>query len=95
MLLGDASRSERSVSTDERSTAETAADDAISASIRRQLGADSLVGRFAIGIRSLNGQVTLSGTVGSYAARDRAVAIALGTEGVSKVLNRIVVNTNY
>jgi osmotically-inducible protein OsmY len=47
-----------------------------------------------IGIRTVSGNVTLTGTVGSYPARDKAVNIANGTSGVKSVDNRIAVNTN-
>ena len=77
-----------------RSSSGMAADNAISASIRRQLSADAIVREFAIGIRTIDRKVTLTGTVGSYPARDRAVQIASNTDGVSGVDNRIMVNTN-
>lgn len=95
LLLGGASSPESGVSTDDRSSAEQAADKAISATVRQKLGADPAVSRYAIGISTKGGQVTLTGTVGSFAARDRAVQIAGGTEGVTGVRNRISVNTNY
>jgi len=37
---------------------------------------------------------TLSGTVGSFPARDRAVQIATDTDGVNSVRNQVMVNTN-
>ncbi len=95
ILLGDASTTEPGLSTDDRSSAEVAADNAISAAIRQKLGADPAVKRYAIGISTIDGHVTLRGTVGSFAARDGAVRIASGTDGVKSVRNRIVVNTNY
>jgi len=94
MLLGGASSGESGRVADGRSDAQVAADNAISADIRRKLGADDLVREFAIGIRTADYVVTLSGTVGSFAARDRAVQIATGTPRVASVRNRIVVNTN-
>ena len=94
ILLGDASSGEGSMPADERGSAQLAADDAISAAIRRKLSADELLSRYAIGIRTVNGEVTLSGTVGSYEARDRAVQVATATDGVRRVSNRLIVNTN-
>ncbi len=95
ILLGDASTSERGMSTDNRSSAQVADDNAISATIRRKLSADSTVSRYTIGISTYERDVTLSGTVGSYPARDRAIQIATDTDGVRSVRNRLVVNTNF
>ena len=93
MLLGGGSAGE-SVPTDSRSATQAAHDTAISGSIRRQFSANADIGRFPIGIRTVSGVVTLSGTVGSYPVRDRAEQIARDTEGVRRVDSRIVVNTN-
>ena len=93
MLLGNTSSRESSPGTSTGSTV-SAADSAISGEIRRKLSADSELRQYTIGIRTQDGRVTLSGTVGSYDARDRAVAIARGTQGVRDVDNRIIVNTN-
>lgn len=94
ILLGNASTAERGISTDDRSSSQVAADNAISATIRQRLGADPAVNQYAIGISTVHSNVTLSGTVGSFTARDRAVEIASGTDGVRSVRNRLVVNTN-
>jgi len=94
MLLGNASSGDGGMSTDQRSSSQVAADNTISATIRRKLSADSTVSQYAIGIRTVDRNVTLSGTVGSFPARDRAVQIATDTDGVNNVRNQIMVNTN-
>ena len=94
MLLGNASTGDGNVSIDTRSGSQVAADNTISATIRRKLSADSVVSKYAIGIRTVDSNVTLSGTVGSFPARDRAVQIADDTDGVTNVRNQIMVNTN-
>jgi osmotically-inducible protein OsmY len=94
LLLGDASTAESDMSTDTRSSSQVAADNTISATIRRKFSADSTLRQYAIGIRTHDSNVTLSGTVGSFAARDRAVQIATDTDGVRKVRNQLIVNTN-
>ncbi len=94
MLLGNASSADSGVSTDTRSSSQVAADDTISATIRRKFSADSTVNKYSIGIRTHDSNVTLSGTVGSFPARDRAVEIATDTDGVRSVRNQIMVNTN-
>ena len=92
MLLGNTTSRESTAST--QTSSSSAADSAISGEIRRKLGEDDGLSQYAIGIRTRAGKVTLSGTVGSYPLRDRAVSIANGTAGVSEVDNRIIVNTN-
>ena len=62
--------------------------------IRQRFSQDPDVSRYTIGIRTVDGSVTLSGTVGSYSIRDRAVQLARTTDGVRAVDSRIVVNTN-
>lgn len=94
MLLGNASSGDGGISTDQRSSSQVAADNTISATIRRKLSTDSMVSQYAIGIRTMDRNVTLSGTVGSFPARDRAVQIASDTDGVNSVRNQIMVNTN-
>ena len=94
LLLGDASSGDGGLSTDQRSSSQAAADNTISATIRRKFGADSTLSQYAIGIRTVDRNVTLSGTVGSFPARDRAVQIATDTDDVNGVRNRIMVNTN-
>ena len=66
----------------------------IKVKLRRKLSADSTVNQYAIGIRTVDSNVTLSGTVGSFSARDRAVRIATDTDGVKSVRNQIMVNSN-
>lgn len=78
----------------DRDSAQVAQDDAISAAIRQQFSSDRALSQYSIGIRTLDRKVTLSGTVGNYQTRDRAVQIASNTKNVGGVNNRIVVNTN-
>jgi hyperosmotically inducible protein len=94
MLLGNNTSSDGGSASADRSLEEATQDDAISASIRAQYSADSAISEYSIGIRTFDQTVTLSGTVGSYQARDRAIQIASNTKNVAKVINRMVVNTN-
>ncbi len=94
LLLGNASSAESGVSTDQRSSSQVDADNTISATIKRKFSTDSAVSQYPIGIRTVDSSVTLSGTVGSFPARDRAVQIATDTDGVRSVRNQIMVNTN-
>lgn len=93
MLLGNTSTAEPAAG-GTGNAAPSAADNAISGSIRRQFSSDAAIRDYAIGIRTISGNVVLTGTVGTYPARDRALLIARNTNGVRNVDNRIVVNTN-
>ncbi|MGI9236167.1 MAG: BON domain-containing protein [Woeseiaceae bacterium] len=76
---------------DERSATVVASDSAITTKIKGKYAADSVVSVFSIGVRTWEGIVTLSGTVGSYNARDQAEAIAKSTGGVKAVNNLIAI----
>ena len=93
MLLGNNTSSEPP-RTQSRNMAQVRGDSTISGAIRAQYSQDADLNAFMIGIRTVSGNVTLTGTVGSYPARDKAASIANGTSGVKSVDNRIVVNTN-
>lgn len=93
MLLGGSSQGDQSPSTATGSQAPSAEDRQITASIQRQYEAIEALGNAGIGVRTLNRVVTLDGTVPAYAVRDRAVEIATNTPGVTRVANRIVVNS--
>lgn len=94
MLLGNGSSNDSSPSTSTGATASSEEDNVISAAIRQAYSDDQELRQFNIGVRTVSGRVTLTGTVGSYASRDRAVEIASNTRGVDNVSNRLVVNTN-
>ena len=85
MMVGGGQSADRP----QRSAAVAMEDSAISGKIRSKYAADSVVSVFEIGIRTWDGTVTLSGTVGSYAARERAESIASNTGGVQAVNNYI------
>lgn len=93
MLLGNNSSAEPATRSS-GDASRSAADSAISGAIRQQYVADADISRFSVGIRTLAGRVTLTGTVGSYDVRDRVVDIARNTHGVVSVDSRVVVNTN-
>ena len=93
MLLGNNSSGEP-VSTNGTTAVQTSADSRISGTIRQQYSNDAEIRNFTLGIRTSSGRVILTGTVGSYDIRDRAVDIARNTRGVVSVDSRVVVNTN-
>jgi len=67
------------------------ADARINVNISNKYAADNEVKRADIGIEVNAGIVTLTGTVDSDAAAIRAISIAKSTEGVSRVISRLVV----
>jgi hypothetical protein len=93
-LLVSDSRSRAPAMEQDEGTGRSPRDNAIEAELRQNLDRDAELKNYTIGVRIQDGKVTLSGAVGSYPARDRAVAIARRTNGVRSVDNRIVVNTN-
>ena len=74
---------------DERPASVVASDSAITTTIKGKYTADSIVSVFSIGVRTYEGNVTLSGSVHSIAARDRAVTLAKETDGVRSVDDQI------
>lgn len=76
---------------DDRPASVVTSDSAITSKIKGKYAADSVVSVFDIGVRTYEGTVTLTGRVGSYAARNQAHALAKGTGGVVAVNNQIVI----
>jgi osmotically-inducible protein OsmY len=76
----------------DREASVVASDVAITTMIKGQLLTDTSVNVFKIGVRTYKGTVTLSGKVGSVAARNQASFIAEGTKGVVVVTNLIVID---
>ena len=88
LAVGGSSGANQQGST-ERSSGVVSSDNTITAKIKAEFAEDSLVGGFNVGIRTYKGSVTLSGSVGSLAAREQAVRLARNTNGVVAVNNQI------
>lgn len=91
LMVGGAAVGGYQLGKDERPAGVVASDSAITTKIKGKYAADSVVSVFSIGVRTYEGTVTLTGTVGSYIARDQAEAIAKGTKDVKAVNNLIEV----
>ena len=91
LMVGGAAVGGYQVGKDERPAGVVASDSAITTKIKGKYAADSVVSVFGIGVRTYEGTVTLTGTVGSHIARDQAETIAKGTKGVKAVNNLIEV----
>jgi osmotically-inducible protein OsmY len=66
-------------------------DTAVTTRVKTGLSGDNLLKDTAIDVDTSDHVVTLRGTVGSSAAKDRAAEIAGGIEGVARVVNQLVV----
>ena len=69
----------------QRSIGEVIDDSLITAKIKTSMAADPQVSALAIDVDTANGVVSLTGEVKSEEARQRAIQLAQGTEGVKKV----------
>jgi hyperosmotically inducible periplasmic protein len=67
-------------------------DAGITTAVKTKLAADDTVKAHQIDVDTANGVVTLTGTVDMPAAREKAVTIARGTDGVKDVVDHITVN---
>ena len=70
-------------------TADT--DNALGSRVKSQLSSDAQVKGAAIDVTAKNGVVLLQGTVPSRTARQRALTVARGTDGVTQVVDRLKV----
>lgn len=89
LMVGGAGVAGYQLGKDERPASVVTADAAITAKIKGKYVADSVVSAFNINVDTYESRVTLRGTVGSLAARNRAVAIATETDGVRSVDDQI------
>jgi osmotically-inducible protein OsmY len=69
----------------QRSVGDVIDDSLITTKIKARFAADPQVSALAINIDTVNGIVSLTGVVDSEQARQRAIQLAQGTEGVKQV----------
>jgi hyperosmotically inducible protein len=67
------------------------ADTSVTTRVKAGFSGEKLLQNTAIDVETTDRVVTLKGTVGSDAAKARAAAIAGGIEGVTRVVNQLVV----
>ncbi len=87
-LAGDISTTAKELSA---TTGEVITDTWITTKVSAQFVDETLLKGSDINVDTDNHVVTLKGTVGSGAAKDRAAAIARDTDGVTSVVNQLVV----
>lgn len=74
----------------EKSTAgNLISDSAITTSIKAKYAADDTIKVFDIHVKTVNGRVTLTGTVPSFTALDHAISIAQNVDGVREVASHL------
>jgi len=91
LVVGGAAVGGYQLGKDERQPGVVASDSAVTSKIKAKYVADSIVSVFKISVRTYEGKVTLSGTVGSHVARNQALDLAKSTTGVKTVTNQIIV----
>ena len=64
-------------------------DAGITTNVKTKLAADDTVKAYQVDVDTRNGVVTLSGTVENTAAKEQAIQIARGTDGVRDVIDQI------
>jgi hyperosmotically inducible protein len=69
-------------------------DSAITALVKSKLAVDNETSSANINVDTMNGVVTLTGIVTTRANKEQAERIARNTEGVTRVINNITVETN-
>ena len=79
------------IASDERSMGQQVDDSIVTTKVKSRLIADSMVKGFKIDVDTLEGEVTLTGIVGTEAEAERAIELARGVKGVLKVKNNIKV----
>ncbi|MDQ3070461.1 MAG: BON domain-containing protein, partial [Acidobacteriota bacterium] len=67
-------------------------DPGITTAVKTKLAADDTVKAYQIDVDTQGGAVTLTGVVETDAAKARAIELARGTDGVSSVTDRLMVN---
>jgi osmotically-inducible protein OsmY len=85
MLIGCATTSSR------ESAGESSEDAAITAKVQSSFAADPLVSASAIGVRTTQGVVQLTGTVKNEQERFRAIQLVQGVAGVREIIVRNLV----
>lgn len=71
--------------------ADGAADVTITAKVKTALAGDDQLSALAIGVETTNKVVTLTGPAPTQTASDRATSLAQAVEGVTEVINKLVV----
>ena len=93
MLVGEGNADSPAIGTDNRSTAQLAADTALADAVEAAIGAEPMLDSAKIAVSAKSGVVSLAGTVDSYEIRDQAIKLVDAVSGVTRVSNQLQVKT--
>lgn len=91
LMLGGGSAAGSAVQEQQAVATAKAADTVTSNRVTGKFAADAELGRHALSVHTKAGLVTISGSVPSYKTRENAEKLAMATNGVKAVENRISV----
>jgi len=91
LMMGGGSTGGSPAQKDRPANSSQGTDSAITDRVRNRHAADPIVSKFALGVSTSGGMVTLSGTVASFGVRETAEKLAMATDGVRAVDNQITV----
>ena len=91
LMLGGGSATSNAAAEEQATAMAEAADTATSNRVRQKYAADAELGKYAIGVNTKAGMVTISGSVPNYGTRENAEKLAIATDGVKAVDNKITV----
>ena len=93
MLIGDGGSKSPPIGSENRSSTQVAADDALAQAVSHAISAEPSLSDADVAVKANSGTITIAGTVGSFTNRDTAVQVAGGVAGVSRVDNQLQVKT--
>jgi len=93
MLVGEGTSSAPAIGSNDRSSQQIAADEALETAVRSAFSSDNALRSANVSVAAKEAVVTLSGTLSSFELRDHAVGITEGVSGVDRVNNQLQVNT--
>ncbi len=93
MLIGEGTSSAPPIGSNDRSSQQIAADEALESVVRNAFSSDTALRSANVTVVANEAIVTLSGTLSSFELRDRAVGVTESVSGVEQVNNQLQVNT--
>lgn len=93
VVVGGAAAGAYKTGTDERTVGRMLDDKTITAKVNLALVEDPVVKSYKIDVDTLEGNVILTGVVGTQLEVDQAVRLAAGVEGVRKVVNNLQIGS--
>ncbi len=92
MMMSGSSGSGGTAATQRTTQMQSARDAQLAEHVRQLFARDAVLREAGLAVSARNGIVRISGSVPSYGAREQAEKLAISTDGVSSVENRITVD---